>query len=177
MPGPWGQAARRQGPRPNWISFVMARVGVVNLFLLSVLNQGKEIILLWKNFYPPLNSPVIPVEQKFALPFTNQDRCLPFLGLKQLLSALPREGAVIQGLTEGISLGNSKTCVGKPLHKDQKNSTWTSDMALTDSQQNPKKLPKESASWQCFHGAFPWSAGFLLSYSSQVTCKKSEPPS
>lgn len=77
---------------------------VVNLFLLSVLNQEKEIVLLWKNFYPPLNSPVITVEQKFVLPFTNQDCCLPLWGLKQLLSAMPREGAVIQGLTEVISL-------------------------------------------------------------------------
>lgn len=82
----------------------MAWVGVVNLFLLSVLSQEKEIILLWKNFYPPLNSPVITAEQKFVLVFTNQDCCLPFWGLEQLLSAMLREGSIIQGLIEVISL-------------------------------------------------------------------------
>lgn len=83
----------------------------VHLFLLSVLNKGEEIIQLWTNFYPLLNSSVITAEQKkFILPFTERDCCLLFPGIQQLLSTVPGERAAIQRLIEVISPETENLC-------------------------------------------------------------------
>lgn len=143
-PRPQGWVARRPGPWANSISLVMAWVGVLHLFLLSVLNQGKEITLLWKNFYPPLNSPVTTV-QKSVLPWQSKTAVPCSGGLEQLLSAMPAERAAVEGFLEIISQETVELVWLSPFMTIRW--TLTSNPALIYLWFNLKNLPTKSGFW------------------------------